>query len=528
MKDTYITRYQRAYELYQAKKYWQVEDYLRSLWRNSSTKTINEMLLLSYAYREQEKYLSEIAVLEEMVRLFVHSNDKKRLASAYSLLGAAYRTLGRGKKAVQAFLSSAKNEPNVEQKLVETSNAIFSANSIASFKDGDFNELYKIYRRHLKKLDITPYEPKNYQHDKLRIGYLSADFREHPVAGYIRCLLNDFDSEKFSVYCYALDKTEDEVTEKLKGKAIWKNVSGSSHSEIASVIREDEIDILVDLGGHTAENALPVLAYRAALVQLSGIGYFNSTGLNECDGFLADVYTDPEETSPYFVEKLIRLPHSHFCYQPLTKFPKITDNIPAMRKGYVTFGSFNNLAKVTDEMLIVWREILNRVPKSELVLKHKLVRSAEGRSYMLDRLKSLNLPLDRIDLRAYSDNYLQEYNGIDIALDTAPYNGGATTCEALYMGVPVVSLIGGRHGSRFGYSFLSNINMQELAAKDLANYIEIAIKLANDYDLLAALRDKLRSIMQKSPLMDANGYVHDIENIYTNCYAQAVEKLGAE
>ena len=281
----------------------------------------------------------------------------------------------------------------------------------------------------------------------------------------------------------------------------------------------EEVDILVELGGHTAGNALPVFAYRPARVQLSGIGYFNSTGIYECDGFLSDIYCAPEEISPYFTEKLLHLPHTHFCYQPYKTFPKVSPP-PCLQNGYITFGSFNNFAKVNDGMLHLWREILLRVTNSRLILKHQLLGTEEGRAYTLNRLKKLQLPIERIELRPYAKDYLQEYADMDIALDTAPYPGGLTTCEALYMGVPVVVLSGNRHGARFGKSFLSNLGLAELAAETADQYVNIAAAMAGDRELLLALRQNLRRMMQASPLMDAHGYMRDVEHLYRKILAE--------
>ena len=286
-----------------------------------------------------------------------------------------------------------------------------------------------------------------------------------------------------------------------------------SDEEAARLIAADAIDILVDLSGHTKGNRLPILAYRPAQVILSGIGYFNSLGMYT-DGFLSDVYCSPYELHPAFSEKLLRLPHTHFCYSQFEELPALHEQMAWERNGYVTFGCFNNFSKVTDEMLLVWKEILYKCPSSRLLLKHKLFDSEEGRQWTLHRMQKLQLPVERIDFRGFSASYLQEYNEVDIALDTFPYTGGLTTVEALLMGMPVISLYGDRHGTRFGLGFLSNIGMAELATYNKAMYIKLAAGLAEDKDLLKALHGKLRSMVQESPLMDGAGYCRDVERMY--------------
>ena len=187
---------------------------------------------------------------------------------------------------------------------------------------------------------------------------------------------------------------------------------------------------------------------------------------------------------------------------------------PCLRKGYITFGSFNNFAKVKDGVLLLWGQILERVPEARLLLKHSLFDSEEGRQYAMQRLHRLGLPLTRIDMRGFSVDYLEQYHDIDIALDSTPYQGGLTTCEALYMGVPVVTLIGNRHGARFGYSFLANIGLTELAADSPQAYVSIAVQLCKDRTLLQRLRQTLRIMMQRSPLMDRIQYMQGMETLY--------------
>lgn len=527
MAEDYVARYRKVYALYQAHDYAAVERALNELWENTHTKTMLELLLAAYNYRAQHRYTSEIAVLEELVRLFAHDADSARLADAYSMLGAAYRTVGEARAAVAAFLRSAELEERPRQRLAECSNAIFAASGAADYTAAEFAALYARYRGLLAELNITPYERMAYGHKRLRIGYLSADLHAHPVADYVGALLTGYDSENFAVYVYDIGTQHDSVTARLRaGGAIWRELAGADYATIAAAIRADEVDVLVELGGHTAGNALPVLAYRPAPVELCGIGYFNSTGIPECDGFIADIYTAPEAHSPFFVEPLVRLPATHFCYQPQAEFPPVAPATAAARRGFVTFGCFNNLAKVTDEMLALWRELLARVPRSRLLLKHQLVGSPEGRALMLARLERAGISAERVELRGFSPDYRRDYYDVDIALDTYPYPGGATTCEALCMGVPVVTLRGERHGARFGYSFLANIGLAELAAVDAASYVDIAAGLATDRELLTALHTSLRGLMERSPLMDASAYTRAMEALYCERYALFVASSG--
>ncbi|TYZ27927.1 hypothetical protein FZ041_09785 [Selenomonas caprae] len=517
-----IEAYRNVFRLWQQRRLIEAEKLLDEFWQQSGMKSLRGMLLMAYILRDRQKYVSEVKVLEELLERFADSGEAKLLADAWSMLGSVLRRLGESELSVEAFKKSVELEPDKEQKLVECSNALFSANAIDGVTAEYMQSLYALYRRLLADLAIEPYPVPDWQHEKIRVGYLSADLRDHAVAQFVRPLFCQYDRERFRVYGYSLVRRPDDVTAALQqGCDTWRDVSDGSWAEIARQIRADEIDILVDLAGHSAENALPVFAYRPAPVQISGIGYFNSTGMQEMQGFLSDRYCSPEEYSSYFTEKLLRLPQSHFCYQPFSKFPAV-GQLPCLAKGYVTFGCFNNFAKVNDGMLLLWKEILQRVPDSHLLLKHSLLGTEEGLSYTRQRFERLGMPMERIEFRGLSKDYLEQYNDMDIALDTSPYPGGLTTCEALYMGVPVVTLKGNRHGARFGYSFLANLGLQELVAEAAEGYVDIAVKIAGDWELLALLRANLRRMMQELPLMDGDAYMRAMESLYGRLYEESV------
>ena len=483
---------------------------------------LRPLLLRAYILRKQSCLVQEMNVLHDLLakareREQQSKSDNDMVAEAWSMLGEVLVKLGECKLAVDAFLQSSRLEEDIRKKREEYSNAIFAANYCSDISDERWQELYAGYRQFFK--DIVPLklsvsENGRYKHDKIRIGYLSADLRSHPVAYFLRPLLEFYDRDRFQVFLYRSNVEEDGVTGQLQGWAdCTRYIADVSDEETARKIAADEIDILVDLSGHTKGNRLPVLAYKPAPVILSGIGYFNSLGMYT-DGFFSDVYCSKQEIHPAFTEKCLRLPYTHFCYSPFWEFPVINKQMAWEKNGYITFGCFNNFSKVTDEMLLVWKEILYKCHSSRLLLKHKLFDSEEGRQWTLHRMQKLELPVERIDFRGFSANYLQEYNEIDIALDTFPYTGGLTTMEALLMGVPVISMYGDRHGTRFGLSFLSNIGMAELATDNRYTYIKLAAGIAEDKDLLKALHGRIRSIVQKSSLMDGVGYCREVEQMY--------------
>lgn len=475
-------------------------------------------LLEAYIYRDMQMYVSEERALMKVLELLKKQEapESALAADVWSMLGSMWLSTGKPVKAVEALLHSAGLEKGTPEQCVEYSNAIFAANSIADYGSEDFQALYSGYRALFS--EVTPYAPRKYKHKRVRVGYLSSDLKNHPVAHFILPLLKEHDRNDFSVYCYGANASEDSVTTELRQYADeWRRVEKLQPAEIAELIHDDEIDILMELNGHTKDTRLPVLAWHPATVQISGIGYMNSTGLYATDYFLSDAVCsgDMAAAREFFTEKMLVLPHSHFCYSPIGEFPDC-GTAPCLRNGYITFGCFNNFSKVTDEMLKLWGCILEEVPDSRLILKHRLFNQGEGRSLTINRMADLGLPVERVELRTFSSEYLKEYRDIDIALDTYPYTGGLTTCEALYMGVPVISLYGRRHGTRFGMSLLKNAGFGELAVASADRYKALAVELANDVELLGALRCSLRGNMEQSSLMNGRQYTLEVEQAYRN------------
>lgn len=449
------------------------------------------------------------------------------LASAYSLLGEALTLTGESAAAVDAFRASSRHEVRPAQRAAEYSNALFAANYLPAGLRSDAAELahsYGALYADVRPLSCAADAARG--HERIRIGYISPDLRTHPVGTLMRPLLFLYDRTRFSVCCY-MNGTEDNLSHAFRTAVdVWRNIQGMPTEEVAALVRADEIDILVDLAGHTKDNCLPVLAHKPAPVQVTGIGYFNTTGLPAVDYMLSDGYVDPIGTAdPAFTEEMIRLPHSHFCYVLPEELPPVAPP-PSQKNGCVTFGSFNNFSKVTDEVLHLWKEVLDAVPRSRLLVKSKLFGSAEGRELAAERFTRCGIPTERVEMRPFSRDHLAEYGDMDIALDTFPYTGGITTCEALAMGVPVITLCGRDHGARFGESLLQNANLPELIAKDPTDYVRIAYALASSPETLCALRMNLRAILRGAPLMDARGYVRDVECTYREIWERFVRAAG--
>ena len=504
-----LQEYAAALELYKAKNFDAALKILDEVkvaaphWKKS-------FLLEAYIRREQGESVKEFFVLKELLPRFDLSlpYEKSLAAVAWSLFGAVNQTLGLTAEAVKSFCLSAELEADNEKSCAEIGNALFAANGLENFSADDFKNLYSEYKKYLA--GIEPYPKKTYTHDKIRVGFVSADFHKHPVMNWSLPLITGLDKNIFETYCYSAGKIFDDVSKFICAEInVWRDISALNDAQAAELIRADEIDILFDLSGHTSGNRLRVAAFRPATVQICGIGYMNSTGLDCFDYFLSDEICAGDEN--FFTETLIKLPRSHICYTPLETPPII----PA-EKNFVAFGCFNNFGKVTDSILIAWKKILDAVPDSRLILKHKIFNTDNGRNFVGARLKICGIDLNQIEMRGFTRNYLRDYNDVDIALDTFPYVGGVTTCEALYMGVPVVSLYGKQHGTRFGLSILKNIGLEELAVDSLDDYVQRAIMLAGDKELCSLLKKNLRGMMRNSPLMNSRNYIAAVEKIFIN------------
>ena len=372
--------------------------------------------------------------------------------------------------------------------------------------------------------EIVPFnhdQVKRVPDKKLRIGYLSPDFRNHAVANFMLPFLRDFDSDKFSVTCYQTCKS-DAVTDRLKRNRVsWRDLSGRSPKTAARLIFEDKVDILVDLSGHSQNSCLPIMAHKPAPVQFSALGYTATTGLAAIDFFLSDMTCLPDdEQLTGFTEKVLRVPHCHLCYAPgvVREMPVAGVKAPMLQNDYITYGCFNNFAKVSDEVLYLWRAILEQMPDSILIIKGKICSIKSGREIVTERLQKMSFPMKRIELRPYSPDYLEQYRDIDIALDTFPYNGGLTTCEALYMGVPVITLRGKSHGTRFGVSILTNADLNELIAKNPMEYVKKAVQLGKRKELIAGYHAGLREHLLKSSLMNSRQYMREVETCYRDAW----------
>jgi predicted O-linked N-acetylglucosamine transferase (SPINDLY family) len=324
------------------------------------------------------------------------------------------------------------------------------------------------------------------------------------LAPVLECLKQP---EWFTV-CYANQRKADEQTHRLtRAASLWRNVADQGEDALAEQIRADAIDVLIDLSGHTGNNRLLTFARRPAPVQATWVGYVGTTGLAAMDYLIADRYHIPADAEKHYAEKVLRLPDGYLSYEPPPYAPPVGP-LPALAAGHVTFGAFHNTAKITPQVIATWSDLLRQLPAARLVLKSHWLDDAGLRHRLTEQLAAHGIAAGRLELLGNTGHreQLKQYNRVDLALDTFPYSGGLTTCEACWMGVPVVTCPGETFASRHSLSHLSNLGLTETITTDLAGYVSTAVGLARDLPRLAELRASLRERMVSSPLCDATRF----------------------
>jgi predicted O-linked N-acetylglucosamine transferase (SPINDLY family) len=361
---------------------------------------------------------------------------------------------------------------------------------------------------------------------RLRIGYVSADFRDHPVGGCFLPVVSRHDRAAVEVFCYSVSDEPDPITGRIRASAdTFRDVASLSEEQLAESIHEDRIDILVDLGSHTRENRLLTFARKPAPVQVSWLGWPGTTGLETIDYRLSDPYLDPTEPGEsIYAERTVRLPDCFWCYDPTVHEPVVDVNeLPALRNGYVTFASISIFTKINAPLLDLWASIMAGVERSRLRLR---APPGQARQRLLDRFARQGVDPSRIGFveRVPRDQYGRLFHEIDITLDTFPYNGHTSSLDSLWMGVPIVTQPGRLPVSRAGLSILSNLRLTELVAQSAQDYVRIATHLAHDLPRLAALRSSLRQRLQTSPIMDASRFAQNLEATYQRMWIQWVSR----
>ena len=363
--------------------------------------------------------------------------------------------------------------------------------------------------------------------DKLKLGFLSADFREHPVGYYLLDFLQEIKNYNFELIAYSNNPFEDQYTQLLKlDFDEWQDIYHVNDKDLADLINRDSIDILIDMSGHSGDNRLPVFSYKPSPLQVSWAAYLASTGIKEIDYIIGDAYCTPKTDTKNYTEKIIQMPDIWSCLSTSDIKNIPTASTPALKNGYITFGCFNNLNKINKSLINIWSKILYQIPNSKIFLKNSQFNININKDNVLKIFKENKIKLDRIIIESGSprNGFLNCYNNIDIALDTFPYNGGTTSFELSWMCVPLLTIKGDRFISKCGESINSNLNMHDWIADDEEDYVRKAILFSNNVDELENVRKKLINFSRKSSLFNMKKYANNFSIIlreaFNSCYTE--------
>jgi protein O-GlcNAc transferase len=468
---------------------------------------------------------------------------------AYNQLGLICRKMGRTSEAVEYFRKTVKLQPTfaggwnnlcmglMEIGCIEESIELSRIIVIDTPNVSNLHSNYLLRLHYSQSLDqqaifeehktwgqrYAPISMAKTSHNnmvdpdrKLRIGYISPDFAKCVTACYITVLLDSHNPDAVELYGYGNVESPDEVTFNLQNKFDqYRDIWNVGDEAVARIIEQDKIDILVELAGHTKDNRLLVLAYKPAPIQVTYLGYGDTTGMEAIDYLLTDNMATPSELQNFYTEELFPLPGGLCCYKPLITAPAANPP-PAVKNGYVTFGAFTKVWRLNNRLLGVWGEILKLTGNSRLILGCRGGDDEGLQHRFLSQFEQCGISQERIEIRGIKPYhlYLKQYNDVDIVLDTFPENGGTTTCDALWMGVPVVSLTGQHQVERVGLSILSCIGMESLATATPSEYVAKAVALANDPESLIEMRKSMRPRMVESPLCDSKRFAQDLESAY--------------
>lgn len=472
--------------------------------------SFHSLMLLSYALAADEQFAESEVIARQLIEQYPTH------AAGWLILGSCVAAKGESAEAIQYYWKAIEFAP---QSTETFSNILFDSNNLAELSSEE------VFERHLQYAERFefPEVKKQFQHalpdspkEKIKVGYLSGDLRRHPVGNLLQGVIQQHDRERFEIHCFCTNSNKDDLTEIFRVHSdAWHDVQFLSFEELAYLINENNIDILVDLAGHTAYNRLRAFTRKPAPVQVSWIGYFHSTGLKSMDYFITDPYTTPCNGQQLFSETPVYLPNTRFCFTPPEFSPEVA-RPPFEQAGYITFGSFNRLSKLSDLVIKTWSRLVMGVPNAKLLIKAREFADAVVLEQVRQRFASNGLAAERLILRPASGHLqmLREYADVDIALDPFPFNGGMTTFEALWMGVPIVALSGNTVVSRQSTSILMNMRLKELIFPDIESYISGAIELAQDNPRMAYLRNNIRLLMQKSQLCDPVQFTKDLESLY--------------
>ncbi len=470
--------------------------------------------------------LKDLCHFDEAIATYKQAlHIKPNFAEVYGNIGSILKDIGRIDDAIENYTRALELKPDFALQ----SSLLFILNYTGSHTPEYRLEEARKYDQ-LAAAQVTKHYTSWKSHNspkRLRVGMVSGDLRNHPVGFFLESLLAHIDPARVELIAYSAVHTKDALSARISPYfSKWKSISGLNDERAARLIHDDGIHVLLDLSGHTRHSRLPVFAWKPAPIQVAWLGYFASTGLTEMDYLIADHVGVPEENRAHFTEQLWYLPETRLCFSPPdTELPVAP--LPALINGFVTFGCFQNLSKVSEAVLSTWVDALNAVPESQLRWQCKQFEDAPVAEQVRLRFQHLGISSERISLRGGTsrETYLAVHGEVDMMLDTFPYPGGTTTCEALWMGVPTLTLAGDTLLSRQGASMLTAAGLPDWIADSREDFVAKAVTLSGDIDGLAGLRAGLREQVRVSPLFDAPRFAHNLEEALWGMWQAREETL---
>jgi protein O-GlcNAc transferase len=474
----------------------------------------------SEAYNNLGNVLHDMGRLVEAESCYAEAlRLKPDLADAHLNLGMTLQEFCYFKEAESRYRESIRLRPNF---IKAYDNFLFMVNYDENREIDDIYLEYKKYSKFVQDLGLKKYShisKRRYQDGRIRIGYVSPDFKGHACRFFMEPLFRSHDKKRFKLYAYSNVSVPDIHTQRLKKYFdVWCDIFSMTDQAVAQRIYDDGIDVLIDLAGHTRGNRLTVFSMKPAPIQVTypiGTGY--TSGLTEIDYFLGDEFLVPEGSDRYFSESIFRLSNPIFCYEHPSDVFFETNDLPFLKNGYITFGSLSRTIRINDKLLSVWKEIISRVPNSRLRLDQKIFSDQSVREEFLNRFDRLGMPIERVELVSSHPHWLS-YHEIDVVLDCFPHNAGTTTFESLWMGVPVLTKLDRPSVGRLGASILASLGLNEWIAKDDTDYINKAVHFSSNTEILSALRSSLRSMLEVSELSAPDTITKKLESAYLSIF----------
>ncbi len=434
-------------------------------------------------------------------------------AKAYNNHGMALLAIGQPEKAIESYKKAIQLQPDYAKAY---NNLLMSLNYTSNFNFTDVITIANQFGKFVTekaKIQFSSYQCLSFP-IKLRIGFVSGDLRNHPVGYFLESVLSCINFTMIELIAYPTTPKTDELSKRIKPFfSIWRSIYGKDDETAANLIHADGIHILIDLSGHTKFNRLPMFSLKPSPIQVSWLGYFSTTGVNEIDYLLGDPYLTPPSNEKHFTEKIWRLPETRWCFTPPSVDIEVA-TLPALNNEYVTFGCFSNLSKINNKTIKLWAKVINLSPNSRLLLKAKQLSDLPICKSVMQQFVTHGVNSNRIKLETSEnrEKYFEAYNRVDIMLDTFPFSGGTTSIECLWMGVPILTLAGDSLVSRQGVGILMNAGLPDWIAYNEDEYITKSFSFASDLDKLASLRSRLREQVVDSPLFDAQRFARNFEN----------------